>query len=179
MDAREIITGRLLRQGGMDAREIINQKRENEARTYLLEQREKERKEAREEKPRHQDHRNSHGYRPKLSAYSHREEVDESATSRKKSTALPREVPVTQIHPIRSIQAQPVQPGNTTLNATGTNATLGCMTPFSVEIMNNPNPGKIKVPLIDHFTGSTDPEDHLAAYKAQMSVQTGCETHLV
>lgn len=107
------------------------------------------------------------------------EEVDESATSRKKSTALPREVPVTQIHPIRSIQAQPVQPGNTTLNATGTNATLGCMTPFSVEIMNNPNPGKIKVPLIDHFTGSTDPEDHLAAYKAQMSVQTGCETHLV
>ncbi|XP_057248918.1 uncharacterized protein LOC130590483 [Beta vulgaris subsp. vulgaris] len=52
---------------------------------------------------------------------------------------------------------------------------LNFMTPFSREIMEVPNPGKVKVPTIEQYSGSSDPEDHMAAYKAQMSVQTGCE----
>lgn len=52
---------------------------------------------------------------------------------------------------------------------------LNFMTPFSKEIMDTPNPSKVKVPLIEQYAGSTDPTDHMASYKAQMSVQTGCE----
>ncbi|XP_010666517.1 uncharacterized protein LOC104883667 [Beta vulgaris subsp. vulgaris] len=36
-------------------------------------------------------------------------------------------------------------------------------------------PQKVKVPPIDHYDGTTDPIDHLAAFKAQMSVQTSSE----
>ncbi|XP_010667440.3 uncharacterized protein LOC104884486 [Beta vulgaris subsp. vulgaris] len=46
------------------------------------------------------------------------------------------------------------------------------MTPFSREIVDTPTQGKIKTPLIEQFT---DPEDHMATYKAQMSMQTSCE----
>ena len=49
------------------------------------------------------------------------------------------------------------------------------MTTFSREIINTPTQGKIKTPLIEQFAGLTDPEDHMATYKAQMSVQTSCE----
>lgn len=41
--------------------------------------------------------------------------------------------------------------------------------------MRTPNPRKVKVPPIEHYRGTTDPIDHLAAFKAHMSVQTGSE----
>nr|XP_021842393.1 uncharacterized protein LOC110782534 [Spinacia oleracea] len=40
--------------------------------------------------------------------------------------------------------------------------------------MNTPRRDKVKVPTIEAFDGTTDPEEHMAAYAAQMSVQTGC-----
>ncbi|XP_010667204.1 uncharacterized protein LOC104884279 [Beta vulgaris subsp. vulgaris] len=36
-------------------------------------------------------------------------------------------------------------------------------------------PRKVKVPSIDHYDGTTNPIDHLAAFKAHMSVQTSSE----
>ncbi|XP_056690237.1 uncharacterized protein [Spinacia oleracea] len=48
------------------------------------------------------------------------------------------------------------------------------LTPFSQEIMNTPRRDKVKVPTIEPFDGTTDPEEHMAAYAAQMNVQTGC-----
>lgn len=47
-------------------------------------------------------------------------------------------------------------------------------TPFSKEIMDTEDVKKVKVPPIEHFDGTTDPSDHMASYKAQMAVQTGC-----
>ncbi|XP_019106125.1 uncharacterized protein LOC104898895 [Beta vulgaris subsp. vulgaris] len=41
--------------------------------------------------------------------------------------------------------------------------------------MGIPTPGKIKTPLIEPFADLTDPDDHMASYKAQMSVQASCE----
>ncbi|XP_010684615.1 uncharacterized protein LOC104899176 [Beta vulgaris subsp. vulgaris] len=52
---------------------------------------------------------------------------------------------------------------------------LKFLIPFSQEILGTPTPGKIKTPLIEPFAGLTDPDDHMASYKAQMSVQTSCE----
>lgn len=52
---------------------------------------------------------------------------------------------------------------------------LSVMTPFSKEIIDTDTKRKIKIPTIDPYDGTTDPQDHLAAYKAQMSVQMGCE----
>ncbi|XP_021838603.1 uncharacterized protein [Spinacia oleracea] len=40
--------------------------------------------------------------------------------------------------------------------------------------MNTPRWGKVKVSTIEAFDGTTDPEEHMAAYAAQMNVQTGC-----
>ena len=40
--------------------------------------------------------------------------------------------------------------------------------------MNTPRRDKVKVPTIEPFDGTTDPEEHMAAYAAQMNVQTGC-----
>lgn len=50
------------------------------------------------------------------------------------------------------------------------------LSPFSRHIMETPNPGKIKIPMIEHYSGITDPTNHLAAYKAQMTVQMFCES---
>ena len=55
------------------------------------------------------------------------------------------------------------------------NSGLKFMTPFSREILETPTPGKIKTPQIEQFAGLTDPDDHMATYKAQMSVQTSCK----
>ncbi|XP_010684471.3 uncharacterized protein LOC104899028 [Beta vulgaris subsp. vulgaris] len=52
---------------------------------------------------------------------------------------------------------------------------LGFTTPFHENIMRACTPRKVKVPPIDHYDGTTDPIDHLAAFKAQMSVQTSSE----
>lgn len=49
------------------------------------------------------------------------------------------------------------------------------MNPFSREIMEVSNPKKIKVPQMEQYSGNTEPVDHMAAYKAQMNVKTGCE----
>lgn len=46
------------------------------------------------------------------------------------------------------------------------------MVPFSQEILEAPSLGKIKTPTIKPFVGLTDPDDHMATYKSQMSVQT-------
>ncbi|XP_010681931.1 uncharacterized protein LOC104896836 [Beta vulgaris subsp. vulgaris] len=52
---------------------------------------------------------------------------------------------------------------------------LGFSTPFDENIMRALTPRKVKVPPIDHYDGTTDPIDHLAAFKAQMSVLTSSE----
>ncbi|XP_010665814.1 uncharacterized protein LOC104883066 [Beta vulgaris subsp. vulgaris] len=52
---------------------------------------------------------------------------------------------------------------------------LGFSTPFDENIMRVLTPRKVKVPPIDHYDGITNPIDHLAAFKAQMSVQTSSE----
>ncbi|XP_010681480.2 uncharacterized protein LOC104896427 [Beta vulgaris subsp. vulgaris] len=49
---------------------------------------------------------------------------------------------------------------------------LGFVNPFGENIMRAITPRKVKVPPTDHYDGTTDPIDHLAAFKAQMSVQT-------
>lgn len=140
----------------MDARDIINNRRANDARSYTNSLREASRRNRSVQSPFPINERGE-----KSRSRNHAcERVDESATSGRKDT-VPLLRQATQ-------QGQP-QP---TIDQIGV---LGCMTPFSVEIMNTQKPGKIKVPPIDHFAGDTDPEDHLAAYKAQMSVQTGCE----
>ena len=45
------------------------------------------------------------------------------------------------------------------------------VTPFSREILEAPRLSKVKVPSVDLFDGTTDPDDHLDVYKAQMYVQ--------
>ncbi|XP_048494601.1 uncharacterized protein LOC125494816 [Beta vulgaris subsp. vulgaris] len=45
-------------------------------------------------------------------------------------------------------------------------------TPFSVRIMESPPFPKVKLPTIEPFDGTTDPDDHLSAYKHQMYVQS-------
>ena len=52
---------------------------------------------------------------------------------------------------------------------------LKFLIPFRQEILGTPTSGKIKTPLIEPFAGLTDPDDHMASYKCQMSVQTSCE----
>ncbi|XP_021732953.1 uncharacterized protein LOC110699733 [Chenopodium quinoa] len=44
--------------------------------------------------------------------------------------------------------------------------------------MNAPKVDKVKMPTIEPFAGTTNPDEHLAAYAAQMSVQTSCEATL-
>ena len=44
-------------------------------------------------------------------------------------------------------------------------------TPFSVEINNAPRCGKVKMPTMDFYNGTTDLEEHLGVYKAQLYVQ--------
>jgi len=44
-------------------------------------------------------------------------------------------------------------------------------TPFSAEIINAPRYGKVKMPTLDLYDRTTDPEEHLGVYKAQMYVQ--------
>lgn len=39
------------------------------------------------------------------------------------------------------------------------------MTPFSREIMKVPDPRKVKVPLIEQYSGNNDRDDHMVAYK--------------
>jgi len=43
-------------------------------------------------------------------------------------------------------------------------------TPISAEIVNAPRYGKVKMPTVDLCNGTTDPEEHLGVYKAQMYV---------
>ena len=44
-------------------------------------------------------------------------------------------------------------------------------TPFSVEIINALHYGKVKMPTVDLYDGTIDPEEHLGVYKAQMYMQ--------
>ena len=44
-------------------------------------------------------------------------------------------------------------------------------TPFSAEVIDAPKLGKVKMPIVELYDGSTDPEEHLGMYKAQMYVQ--------
>ena len=44
-------------------------------------------------------------------------------------------------------------------------------TPFSREILEAPCLNKVKMPSIELFDGTTDPDDHLDVYKEQMYVQ--------
>ena len=45
------------------------------------------------------------------------------------------------------------------------------VTPFSQEILEAPQLSKVKMPFVDLFDGTMDPDDHLDVYKAQMCVQ--------
>jgi len=45
------------------------------------------------------------------------------------------------------------------------------VTPFSREILEAPRLGKVKMPSVDLFDETTDPDDHLDVYKAHMYVQ--------
>lgn len=134
-----------MRRRELDAREIINSRREAESRTNSL--RQSSRRNRTVQSP---SLRRARGETPPSKTHT-REKVDESATSGRKDT-----VPLLRLA-TQSNQPVPEQAGSVSFN-----------TPLSVS-------GKIKVPPIDHFAGDTDPEDHLAAYKAKMSVQTGCE----
>lgn len=42
-------------------------------------------------------------------------------------------------------------------------------------MIRTPNLQKVKVPSIEHYGGTTDPNDHLTTLKEKMSVQTGRE----
>ena len=44
-------------------------------------------------------------------------------------------------------------------------------TSFSAKIINAPRYGKVKMPMVDLYDRTTDPEEHLGVYKAQMYVQ--------
>ena len=44
-------------------------------------------------------------------------------------------------------------------------------TPFSPKIVNAPQYEKVKMPTVDLYDGTTDPEEHMEVYKAQMYVQ--------
>ena len=48
---------------------------------------------------------------------------------------------------------------------------LTFVTPFSREIMEALCPKKVKMPSVEPFDGTTDPDDHLDVYKAQMYIQ--------
>ena len=50
---------------------------------------------------------------------------------------------------------------------------------FSVEIINVPRYGKVKMPTVDLYDGTTDPEEHLGMYKAQMYVRMRTTQHTV
>jgi len=44
-------------------------------------------------------------------------------------------------------------------------------TPFSTEVIDASCHGKVKMPTLDLYDGTTDPEEHLGVYKAQMYEQ--------
>ena len=44
-------------------------------------------------------------------------------------------------------------------------------TAFIAEIVNAPRYRKVKIPTMDLYDGTTDPEEHLRVYKAQMYIQ--------
>jgi len=48
---------------------------------------------------------------------------------------------------------------------------LSFSTPFSAKIINVPHYGKVKMPTVDLYDGTTNPKEHLGVYKAQMYVQ--------
>lgn len=57
----------------------------------------------------------------------------------------------------------------TPIKVSGTAAWAGpvpCSTPFSAEIVNTPRCGKVKMPTMDLYDGTTYLEEHLGVYKA-------------
>jgi len=70
------------------------------------------------------------------------------------------------------LEVGPVHP--TTLKV-GNSIERGCfptfVTPFSREILEVPRLSKVKMPSIDLLDGTTDPDDHVDIYKAQMYIQ--------
>lgn len=52
---------------------------------------------------------------------------------------------------------------------------LGFVTPLRESIIRTLNSRKVKVPPTEHYGGTTDPIDHMTAFKAQISVQTSIE----
>jgi len=57
----------------------------------------------------------------------------------------------------------------TPIKVSGTAArptTLPFSTPFSAEIINALCHGKVKMPMVDLYDGTTNPEEHLGVYKA-------------
>jgi len=62
----------------------------------------------------------------------------------------------------------------TPIKVLGTSARTGSVPfsmPFSVEVINAPGFGKVKMPTLKLYGGTTGPEECLGVYKAQMYVQ--------
>ena len=62
----------------------------------------------------------------------------------------------------------------TPINVSGTAArpiALPFFTPFSAEIINALRYGKVKMPTLDLYDGTVDPEEHMGVHKEQMYVQ--------
>ena len=62
----------------------------------------------------------------------------------------------------------------TPLKVSGMAARTGSVpfsTPFSVEVINAPTFGKVKMPNLELYNGTMDPDEHLGVYKTQIYIQ--------
>ena len=62
----------------------------------------------------------------------------------------------------------------TPIKMSGTAVQMGTIPfsyPFSLEIINAPRYGKVKMPTVELYDGTTDLEEHLGVHKAQMYIQ--------
>jgi len=68
------------------------------------------------------------------------------------------------------VERRPETPIKVSGTAVRTGPVLFC-TPFSAEIVNVLHYGKVKMPTVDLYDGTTDPEEHLGVHKAQIYIQ--------
>ncbi|XP_057538142.1 uncharacterized protein LOC130815671 [Amaranthus tricolor] len=65
-----------------------------------------------------------------------------------------------------------IMPGNETGKSSLPEDLMPIISPLAPEILNTPNPGKIKIPNMAAFDGTSCPEEHLMAYKNLMLLYT-------
>ncbi|XP_056685813.1 uncharacterized protein [Spinacia oleracea] len=158
-DARNVIVRRRLRRGELDAREIINSRR-TEGRQGDAEgisarsQHESSRRSL--DHPRHsltlvETPRSRHG------SSRERDQEENSITSGRRADRHTR----TEREPPRTGRREPTPPRDVVQLGN-----LSFLSPFSRQIIEAPTPNKVKVPSIDPYDGTSDPNDHMDAYKA-------------